>query len=72
MRIQERKFRADKFADEFKRATGWSLGRFFNVVYGFDVVALEDALEIPDGTSCKDICDEQFGEDFTNKLMMLF
>ena len=70
-RMLDRKRAVDAFSAEFKRKTGQSIGKFFNVVFGFDVVALDTWLEVPDGQSTYGVLVERYGEDFAEKVRSL-
>jgi hypothetical protein len=67
----QRKRVADGFSDEFRQKTGISLGRFFNVILGFDVVKWDAWLEVPEGQSASQVTTERFGEPFTATIQQL-
>lgn len=52
-----------RFAKPFEQAFGVKMHPFFDYVMGFDVVAFDKYLEVPDGTSTKEFIAEKYGDD---------
>ncbi len=51
------------YAGLFSRTFGISIGKFWNIITGFDVIAFDEWLQTPDGTSTSDYLDQKYGED---------
>ena len=57
-----------RYNDEFKEIFGRNLKKYlnplnpFSLMTGFDIVAFDDDLNTPDGTSTKDFVTSQYGE----------
>ena len=52
-----------KVADEFRRYFNFSLVDYTDPLYGFDVVAFDNKLGVPDGVSTKDFIQTKYGTE---------
>jgi len=55
-------FRVRKLAPEFQRIFGMSIGRFMDIFTGFDIVMFDDILGVPDGVSCQEFVQTNYGK----------
>lgn len=62
--LGERNIQAHKLADKFRRKFGVSLVRYWNPVFGFDVVLFDDeVIKAPDGKSTRQCVRQRYGAE---------
>ena len=68
----ERKQYVMKIQYDFKRIFNVNVSKFFNVIYGFDVVAFDEFLKVPVGVSTSDFIKEKYGKDAVKMIKAMF
>ncbi|RLG67624.1 MAG: hypothetical protein DRO11_09925 [Methanobacteriota archaeon] len=65
--VKDSKLKLSKYRNEFLSVFETPLSKFYGsglsgLVIGFDVVAFDEYLCVPDGQSCKDFVQEKYGD----------
>jgi len=58
-------------ADDFRRIFRFSLVNYTDPLFGFDIVAFDRRLKVPDGTSTKDFIKEKYGDEAVSLVIRL-
>ena len=61
--LMDNRKKEQTFSKPFKETFNINMHPFFDYVMGFDVVAFDKYLEVPDGTSTKEFIAEKYGDD---------
>lgn len=61
--LAARQLSARNSANRFQQITGTPIKKFFHVITGFDVIAFDEWLKTPDGTSTDEFITQKYGED---------
>lgn len=70
-RMAQRKQAAVDFSHEFRAKTKRNLKDFFDIRFGFDAIAWDAWLEVPDGQSIAEVTTRRYGQEFTEKIKAL-